>query len=73
MQSAKERNNLVLDLGSHAHETITDMQRAFVQVRHIHDNTYPVVTSCSAASRERCTRKTTRKINRSEIAVSRLA
>ncbi|CAM9137418.1 unnamed protein product [Scytosiphon promiscuus] len=28
----KERNNLVLDLGNHAQETITDMQRNFVQI-----------------------------------------
>lgn len=30
--STKERHNLVVDLGNHAQETITDMQRAFVQV-----------------------------------------
>ncbi|CAM9304088.1 unnamed protein product [Ectocarpus sp. 12 AP-2014] len=28
----KERHNLVLDLGNHAQETITDMQRNFVQI-----------------------------------------
>lgn len=31
----KERHNLVLDLGNHAQETITDMQRNFVQVGHM--------------------------------------
>eukprot|EP00904_Undaria_pinnatifida_P008841 jgi/Undpi1/5087/HiC_scaffold_19.g08439.m1 len=30
--STKERHNLVVDLGNHAQETITDMQRAFVQI-----------------------------------------
>lgn len=30
--STKERHNLVVDLGNRAQETITDMQRAFVQV-----------------------------------------
>eukprot|EP00752_Nemacystus_decipiens_P006348 g5722.t1 len=30
--SSKERHNLVLDLGNHAQETITDMQRNFVQI-----------------------------------------
>lgn len=33
--SNKERHNLVLDLGNHAQETITDMQRNFVQVGNI--------------------------------------
>lgn len=33
---SKERHNLVLDLGNHAQETITDMQRNFVQVGHVH-------------------------------------
>ena len=31
--SGREKANLVLDLGNHAQETITDMQRNFVQAR----------------------------------------